>query len=126
MRYTFIFLASTFYCAYGQQIYDVFTTTWDRSSLFTYKNLSPSPINFQSGVAAGDAVINLTPDTVYQTMDGFGATLTDSSAQLMNNMKVSAERAVMISESLGGLRLPCISERGFAELLGPAWVLIRQ
>ncbi|KAG8955840.1 hypothetical protein FRC04_006286 [Tulasnella sp. 424] len=92
MRYTFIFLASTFSCAYGQQIYDVFTTTWDRASLFTYKNLSPSPINFQSGVAAGDAVINLTPDTVYQTMDGFGATLTDSSAQLMYNMKTAASQ----------------------------------
>ncbi|KAG9045998.1 hypothetical protein FS837_005290 [Tulasnella sp. UAMH 9824] len=92
MRYTLILLGSTLLGVSGQQIYDVFTTTWDKSSLLTYKNLSPNPINFQSGVAAGDAVINLTAGTVYQTMDGFGATLTDSSAQLMYNLKNAASQ----------------------------------
>ncbi|KAG9045999.1 hypothetical protein FS837_005291 [Tulasnella sp. UAMH 9824] len=90
MRSTLIFLTSAFLCASGQQIYDIFTTTWDRSSLFTYTNLSPNPINFQSGIAAGDAVIAISPDTVYQTMDGFGATLTDSSAKLMSDLKNGA------------------------------------
>ncbi|KAG9019906.1 hypothetical protein FRB90_000037 [Tulasnella sp. 427] len=90
MRSTFIFLTTTFILVSGQQIWDVFTTTWDRSSLFTYKNLSPNPINFQSGVTAGDAVIDINASNVYQTMDGFGATLTDSSAKLMYNLKTSA------------------------------------
>ncbi|KAG8845451.1 hypothetical protein FRB96_002507 [Tulasnella sp. 330] len=73
----------------GQSIYDIFTTTWDRASLFTYKNLGSSPINFSTGVSAGSAVITVNKGTVYQTMDGFGATLTDSSAELMYNMKVA-------------------------------------
>ncbi|KAG8845893.1 hypothetical protein FRB96_002223 [Tulasnella sp. 330] len=73
----------------GQQIYDIFTTTWDRSSLFTYTNLGSSPIDFTTGVPAGSAVINVEQTTVYQTLDGFGATLTDSSAELMYNMKIA-------------------------------------
>ncbi|KAG8998335.1 hypothetical protein FRB94_004503 [Tulasnella sp. JGI-2019a] len=70
-------------------IYDFFTTTWDRASLFTYKNLGSSPLTWSTGVTAGSAVINVNGGTVYQTMDGFGATLTDSSAELMYNMKVA-------------------------------------
>ncbi|KAG9037046.1 hypothetical protein FRB95_006899 [Tulasnella sp. JGI-2019a] len=70
-------------------IYDFFTTTWDRGSLFAYKNLGSSPLTWSTGVPAGSAVINVNKATVYQTMDGFGATLTDSSAQLMYNMKVA-------------------------------------
>lgn len=67
---------------------DVFTTTWDETSLFTYTNLGAKPVNFSSSVPAGQATIAVNQAQVYQTMDGFGAALTDSSAELMYNMKV--------------------------------------
>ncbi|KAL4251807.1 glycosyl hydrolase 30 family protein [Abortiporus biennis] len=53
----------------AQQIYDIWSTTWDRYKLFTYTNLSPNPINFPTY--------------------GFGGSLTDSSAKLLNNLKSS-------------------------------------
>ncbi|KAH9847929.1 glycoside hydrolase [Lenzites betulinus] len=71
----------------GQQIYDIWTTTWDRAQLFTYTNLSPNPINFVSPGAIGQADITINDETLAQSMVGFGATLTDSSALLLNNLK---------------------------------------
>ncbi|KAI0081546.1 glycoside hydrolase [Panus rudis PR-1116 ss-1] len=75
--------------AAAQQIWDVWSTTWDRSKLFTYTNLGPNPINFVSPgpIASADIVIN--DAQTYQSVWGFGGSLTDSSAQLLNNMKNS-------------------------------------
>ncbi|KAH9922871.1 glycoside hydrolase [Epithele typhae] len=71
----------------AQQIYDIWATTWDRGSLFTYTNLSPNPINFASPGAIGDADIVITDTSTYQSVWGFGASLTDSSALILNNLK---------------------------------------
>jgi O-glycosyl hydrolase len=80
---TVVFLATS---VASQQIWDSWQTTWDRSSLFT--NRSPSaPINFTAPGAIGDADIQISDSTLYQTMDGVGASLTDSSAQVLNNLK---------------------------------------
>ncbi|KAG6335099.1 hypothetical protein ID866_3988 [Astraeus odoratus] len=70
-----------------QQIWDIWQTTWDRQKLFTYFQPSPAPINFVTPgpTASADIVINDT--SVYQTIYGFGASLTDSSAQLLFNLK---------------------------------------
>ncbi|KAI0821952.1 glycoside hydrolase [Trametes gibbosa] len=73
--------------ALGQQIYDIWTTTWDRAQAFAYTNLSPNPINFGSPGAIGQADITINDETLAQSMVGFGATLTDSSALLLNNLK---------------------------------------
>lgn len=87
-----------------------YTTTWDRSSLFTYQNLGSSPINFVTPGAIGTADIVVNDAQVYQTMFGHGGSLStssfgsrtcviyltvrltvrrvaDSSALLLNNMK---------------------------------------
>ncbi|RDX42626.1 glycoside hydrolase [Lentinus brumalis] len=72
----------------GQQIYDIWSTTWDRSKLFTYTNLSPNPVTFGSPGAIGQADIVVTDTSTFQSVWGFGATLTDSSAQILNNLKV--------------------------------------
>ncbi|TFK47118.1 glycoside hydrolase family 30 protein [Heliocybe sulcata] len=72
----------------GQQIWDIFTTTWDRSSLFTYSQPS-SPINFGTPGATGQADIVVDDSQTYQTVIGFGASLTDSSALLMSELKSS-------------------------------------
>ncbi|KAH7922519.1 glycoside hydrolase family 30 protein [Leucogyrophana mollusca] len=71
----------------SQQIYDIWATTWDRSDLFTYFQPTPDPIDFVTPGAIGSADIVIDDSSVYQTVYGFGATLTDSSAGLLNNLK---------------------------------------
>ncbi|KII83681.1 glycoside hydrolase family 30 protein [Plicaturopsis crispa FD-325 SS-3] len=73
----------------AQQIYDIWQTTWDRSPLFEYNPSSAGslPINFTSSGTTGDADITVDDTTVYQTIYGFGGSLTDSSALILNNMK---------------------------------------
>lgn len=70
-----------------QQIYDIWSTTWQRDSLFTYKDLSPNPIDFTSPGSTGTSDIVITDSTTYQSMVGFGAALTDSSAKLLSELK---------------------------------------
>ncbi|KAJ7738728.1 glucan endo-1,6-beta-glucosidase [Mycena metata] len=71
----------------SQQIYDVWQTTWDRSNLFS--SIGPSsPINFVKSGTAGSADIVVSDSTKYQSIIGFGGTLTDSSALTLNNLKV--------------------------------------
>ncbi|CCM04938.1 uncharacterized protein FIBRA_07135 [Fibroporia radiculosa] len=69
------------------EIYDIWQTTWDRSGLFTYTNLYPNPIPWNTPGTAGSADIVITDGTVYQNIVGFGAALTDSSAQLLSQLK---------------------------------------
>ncbi|KAI0369366.1 glycoside hydrolase [Pilatotrama ljubarskyi] len=73
--------------ALSQQIFDVWSTTWDRSQLLMYQNLSPNPVNFVSTSATGQADITVDEGTVLQNMVGFGASLTDASAQILSNLK---------------------------------------
>ncbi|KAL6302008.1 glycoside hydrolase superfamily [Sparassis latifolia] len=68
-------------------IYDIWQTTWNRDSLFTYTNLSPNPIPWNTPGAIGQADIVVDDSTVYQQMIGFGAALTDSSAEILSNLK---------------------------------------
>ncbi|CCO38011.1 glucosylceramidase [Rhizoctonia solani AG-1 IB] len=71
--------------AAAQTIYDIWQTTWDRSKLLTRAN--DPLVNFVAKGAIGDADVIVSDSTVYQQMDGFGATLTDSSALVFNNLK---------------------------------------
>ncbi|KAF8205839.1 glucan endo-1,6-beta-glucosidase, partial [Mycena galopus ATCC 62051] len=70
----------------SQQIWDIWQTKWDRTKLFT--SLAPStPINFVSPGAIGSADINVEDSQVFQSVWGFGGTLTDSSALTLSNLK---------------------------------------
>ncbi|KAF7970961.1 hypothetical protein HWV62_22552 [Athelia sp. TMB] len=74
--------------AVAQTIQDIWSTTWDRSTLFT--DVSPATaIDFVTPGAIGDADIVVDDSTVYQTMAGFGATLTDGAALTLSNMKTA-------------------------------------
>ncbi|KAF8637166.1 hypothetical protein AX17_003070 [Amanita inopinata Kibby_2008] len=73
-------------CAAAQQIWDIWQTTWDRSKLFTALQLS-SPINFKTPSVIGSADIQVEDSVVYQPVLGFGGSLTDSSAYVLNNLK---------------------------------------
>ncbi|KAG7087652.1 hypothetical protein E1B28_013600 [Marasmius oreades] len=70
----------------AQQIFDIWQTTWDRQKLFTSSPPSP-PINFQSPSGIGQADIVVDDTAVFQPIFGFGSTLTDNSALMMNNLK---------------------------------------
>jgi hypothetical protein len=80
-------------------------TTWDRNILFTHFQPTPEPINFVTPGAIGSADIVIDDSSVYQTVYGFGASLSklylrfsgssvdgiipaDSSVELLNNLKV--------------------------------------
>ncbi|KAJ8075102.1 hypothetical protein PM082_019429 [Marasmius tenuissimus] len=70
----------------SQQIWDIWQTTWDRQQLFS--SAKPSqPINFGPPNAIGQADIVVDDTAVFQDIHGFGSSLTDSSALLMNNLK---------------------------------------
>ncbi|KAG9104052.1 hypothetical protein FRC07_009862 [Ceratobasidium sp. 392] len=69
----------------AQTIYDVWQTTWDRTKLLT-RSTDPN-VNFVAKGAIGDADIVVSDGTVYQQIDGFGATLTDSSALILSQLK---------------------------------------
>ncbi|KZT69689.1 glycoside hydrolase family 30 protein [Daedalea quercina L-15889] len=71
----------------SQQIYDIWSTTWQRDNLFTYKNLGSSPINFVTPGSTGTSDIQVNDTTYYQDIIGFGASLTDSSAKLLSELK---------------------------------------
>ncbi|KAJ7088501.1 glycoside hydrolase family 30 protein [Mycena belliarum] len=87
MRSGLLVLVSVFACpAASQQIWDIWQTTWDRANLFT--SLAPStPVNFVSPGAAASADIVVTETTTFQTINGFGGSLTDSAALVLNNLK---------------------------------------
>ncbi|KAH9920968.1 glycoside hydrolase superfamily [Fomitopsis serialis] len=72
----------------SQQIQDIWTTTSDKNSLFKYQNLGSDAIQFTNDASAS-ANIKVEPNTTYQEMIGFGAALTDSTAQLLSQLKSS-------------------------------------
>ncbi|KAA1474162.1 glycoside hydrolase [Dentipellis sp. KUC8613] len=85
--YTLAAFAALARPALGQYaIWDIWQTTWDRSKLYT--SLKPSsPINFGSPGAIGSADIDVDDSSTYQSVWGFGGSLTDSSAKLLSNLK---------------------------------------
>ncbi|KAF8889154.1 glycoside hydrolase family 30 protein, partial [Gymnopilus junonius] len=83
---TIFFLSIAIVPAFSQQIWDIWQTTWDRSKLFT--SLAPSsPINFATPGPAASADIVVNDAIEYQPIAGFGASLTDSSALTLSNLK---------------------------------------
>ncbi|KAL4254382.1 glycosyl hydrolase 30 family protein [Pleurotus pulmonarius] len=87
LRLTVVALTSTVISSVlGQQIWDIWETTWDRSKLLTYTNLA-SPIDFVSPGAIGSADISINDGAQFQSILGFGGSLTDSSALTLNNLK---------------------------------------
>lgn len=87
MRFPLGFLLILVNLCVGQTIWDIWQTDWNRNHLFS--RLASNSISFTTPGAIGDANIVIDPNTQYQSMDGFGATLTDSSALILSNLKAS-------------------------------------
>lgn len=69
-------------------------TTGDQSQL-----LARQPdLSWHSGSGASNLQITVNEGTAYQTMDGFGASLTDSSASLIWNQLSSAQQSTLMQE----------------------------
>ncbi|KAJ7279111.1 glycoside hydrolase [Mycena rebaudengoi] len=81
-----LFLVSLAPLIASQQIWDIWETKWDRTSLFTRLPVS-TPINFGTPSVIGSADIVVDDSTTFQTVWGFGGTLTDSSALTLSNLK---------------------------------------
>ena len=67
---------------------NVWVTAGDKSQLLSQQN----DILFQPGTGSGGTPISVVPTTTYQTMSGFGAAMTDSSAWLLQNKLTAAQR----------------------------------
>lgn len=67
---------------------DVWVTTGDKSQLLKQQ----SDLVFQPGPGAGGTAISVNPATTFQTVAGFGAAMTDSSAWLLQNELTAAQR----------------------------------
>ncbi len=67
-----------------------YLTTPSKSSLIELQNNGIQPYSQNSNFT-----INVSDATTYQTMDGFGFTLTGGSAQLINNMSASAKNDLL-------------------------------
>ncbi|KAJ7500442.1 glycoside hydrolase family 30 protein [Mycena galericulata] len=70
----------------AQEIVDIWQTLYDQSRLFAPLNLS-EPAVFTTTHASSISDITLDETTTYQTLQGFGASLTDSSAQSLSQLK---------------------------------------
>ncbi|CAK5265078.1 unnamed protein product [Mycena citricolor] len=66
-------------------ITEIWETTYDLSKRLTLSNAAP--ISFGAPATTGVCDINVDETTTYQTMDGFGASLTESSASMFVNLK---------------------------------------
>ena len=77
--------------AYGV---DIWVTTGDKSQLLKQN----TDIVTKPGVGTGGTLITVSPTTTFQTISGFGAALTDSSAWLMHNRMSAAQRDKLLRQ----------------------------
>jgi len=81
-------LAIVFAAARPLSAVNIWVTTGDKSQLLMQK----TDVVFQPGTGSGSTPVNVVPTTTYQTISGFGAAMTDSSAWLMQNELNTAQR----------------------------------
>jgi glucosylceramidase len=74
--------------AYEAAAVNVWVTAGDKSQLLTQQ----SDFLFQPGTGTGGTPISVIPTTTYQTISGFGAAMTDSSAWLLQNKLTATQR----------------------------------
>ncbi len=80
----------------GAQTVSVYQTNADQTLLLT----SQPSVSFGS-TANGTSTITVNPNTRYQQMDGFGASMTDSSAYLIYNKLTAAQQSTLMGNLFG-------------------------
>lgn len=73
---------------------DVWVTTGDKAKLFAQQ----PDVVLRPGVGGGGAAIRINPNITYQTIEGYGAAMTDSSAWLIQNRMNAAQRDRLMSD----------------------------
>ncbi|KAJ7932776.1 glycoside hydrolase family 30 protein [Mycena leptocephala] len=91
-------LAALLRTTVAQQVFDIWQTLHDKSSLFAPVNLA-QPLNFTPSSSTADITIDET--TSYQTLKGFGASLTDSGAQSLTTFDASSAGITYLRVPLG-------------------------
>lgn len=74
---------------------ELWVTSFDKSRLF---QKLPSSFAFQPAVADNNPTIEIDTAQTYQTMDGFGFTLTGGSAYVLNQKLSAAQRQALLNE----------------------------
>jgi hypothetical protein len=97
------------------------STTWDRSKLLTYNGLS-SPINFGAPNVIGSADINVDDRQTYQTVWGFGGTLTDSAALVLSQLKVHSRFEIWVAYTQ---LIRQITDKEFKQLLAATFYCVQ-
>jgi glucosylceramidase len=73
---------------------DVWVTTGDKSRLLQQQ----SDVVFEPGPGSGGTAVNVIPSTTYQTIVGFGASMTDASAWLLENKLSETQRNKLMQQ----------------------------
>jgi len=69
---------------------EMWLTTADQA-----QKLAPQPLQHSTGPALGDEAVSIDTSQHFQKMHGFGAAMTDASAQLLSNLAEDKRKAVM-------------------------------
>ena len=77
---------------------DVWITSGDKSKLMAQQ----PDVVFSSGTGGGGVTIQITPTQQFQTMEGFGAAMTDSSAWLIQNELNTTQRDRLMNDLFSG------------------------
>lgn len=79
----------------GEISSEVWLTTGDQTNLLTQK----APVAFTNQASSQETLnIKVNPEIRYQTMDGFGAAITGSSAYLINHTMTEAQRSSLLGD----------------------------
>ena len=84
-------------------------SSWVSNATASQK-LAPQPTFSFAPDNGGGIIITIDPQTTYQTMDGFGAAMTGSSAYLFNNKLSATARGTLFDDlfTSGGIRLSMV------------------
>lgn len=85
--------APSAYAGPGGSVY-AWLTTADQTSLLTKQ----APLQFSNDSGSNPTTIDINPGLAYQTMDGFGAAITGSSAYLINKKMSPGQREALLND----------------------------
>ena len=88
--YNLSFFLLLFYASYGQTV-TPWITSGDQSKLLQQQ----ATVSFSANSGTNASTITVTPSTTYQTIDGFGWTLTEGSAEVINSLAATQQNNLL-------------------------------
>ena len=88
--YSLSFFLLLFYASHGQTV-TPWITSGDQSKLLQQQ----ATVSFSANSGTNASTITVTPSTTYQTIDGFGWTLTEGSAEVINSLAATQQNNLL-------------------------------